>query len=62
MFFVSYDNEMTGLVHFRIGLVSRQTKRSSEAKSVSSILLLGRGEMLDVELITIAGDFIMIGQ
>ena len=62
MFFVLYDNEMTDLVHFRIGLVSRETKTSLEAKSVSSILLLGRGERLDMELITIAGDFIMIGQ
>lgn len=59
MFFVLYDNEMTGLVHFRIRLVSRETKRP---KSVSSILLLGRGERLGMELITVAGDFIMIGQ
>lgn len=38
MFFVLYVNEMIGLVGFRMRLVSRESGRCSEAKTVISIL------------------------
>lgn len=56
MFFVFYANEMVGLVGFRMGPVSEETKMCSEAETLGSILPSGERQGLEIELITVADD------